>query len=416
MLRRGLGCWLALLALYPNLTQRGLASLAYPKVSIRLDTEPLHASLQAIADVRPVRYHKLRSRETLASVLSAWGVPAEDVQVIAKSYHRALRTHALKAGRGIKGTFVLGGRELVTLEVPLEDEQLLVLEAIEDGTYEARVEPILLERRVTSYQLRLQAPLSEAVEAAGLPASLVPSLSELYSCLPGTAGTAEPSGPASLVAEVFYHRGSFVRAGAILAAELNLDGEPIQAYRFQGQYYDLAGQPVCGAFLQTPLDTYQLSDGFRVRRVNRVSGRVRYHKGVDLCAPYGAPVRAIGDGVVVFAGRSGAYGRMVKVQHNAVHSSLYAHLSRFTPELRSGMSVQRGDVIGFVGQTGRATGPHLHFEVFENGRNVNPMSYKRPAARAIAVEEWQAFENQVLSLGAPLLPGSTSMASLGLQP
>jgi murein DD-endopeptidase MepM/ murein hydrolase activator NlpD len=166
------------------------------------------------------------------------------------------------------------------------------------------------------------------------------------------------------------------RIGNILAASMTLSGRETQAFRFEaagadGKYFDQTGRPMKSGFLRSPLEFSRISSGFGMRR-HPILGTWRTHAGTDYAAASGSPVRAIGDGSVIFAGWRGGYGNVVDIRHKNGFVSRYAHLRGFARGIRSGMPVSRESVIGYVGQTGLATGPHLHFEILVGGAQRNP--------------------------------------------
>ncbi|MGC8719615.1 MAG: peptidoglycan DD-metalloendopeptidase family protein [Thermodesulforhabdaceae bacterium] len=164
--------------------------------------------------------------------------------------------------------------------------------------------------------------------------------------------------------------------GMILAARINVQGETYEAFFFQppgqkGAYYDSNGKSLTRAFLKAPLQYRRISSMFTARRFHPILRIYRPHYGIDYAAPTGTPVSAIGSGKIVFMGKKGGFGNLVEIKHNGVYSSSYGHLSRFARGLRVGQYVERGQVIGYVGKTGLATGPHLDFRFYANGRPIN---------------------------------------------
>jgi murein DD-endopeptidase MepM/ murein hydrolase activator NlpD len=169
------------------------------------------------------------------------------------------------------------------------------------------------------------------------------------------------------------------KIGNILAASMILSGRETQAFRFEadgldGKYYDQTGRPMKSGFLRSPLSFSRISSNFGMRR-HPVLGTWRNHAGTDYAAASGTPVRAIGDGSIIFAGWRGGYGNVVDIRHRNGFVSRYAHLRGFARGVRSGVPVSRESVIGYVGQTGLATGPHLHFEILVGGTQRNPRTF-----------------------------------------
>ncbi len=167
-------------------------------------------------------------------------------------------------------------------------------------------------------------------------------------------------------------QGEIIRADNLQYVHLQSGkGKPISMYRYDGKMYHADGRDVRRSLLKTPVDGARISSGFGYRR-HPVLGYSAMHKGTDFAAPTGTPVYAAGDGVVQKASRFSSYGNYVKIRHNGTYSTAYAHLSRYGKGIRPGVRVTQGQVIGYVGTTGRSTGPHLHFEVMQGGTQVNP--------------------------------------------
>jgi murein DD-endopeptidase MepM/ murein hydrolase activator NlpD len=189
-----------------------------------------------------------------------------------------------------------------------------------------------------------------------------------------------------------------IRSSRILAAEFRNVGRSLTAVRFRPdstapvEYYDLDGEAVRGQFLLAPLDLARVTSGFSRRRYHPILKRRRPHLGVDYGAPRGTPVRATGGGIVVRAGRWGTYGTMVEVRHANNLRTRYAHLSRISDEIRAGMRVDQGQVIGGVGATGLATASHLHYEFLQNGSHVNPARLNLPRAEPVSPEHRDLYD------------------------
>ena len=222
--------------------------------------------------------------------------------------------------------------------------------------------------------------------------------------------------------ETLHHQGEKVANGKILAAEFVNRGKPYQAVLYdngkgQQRYYDPDGNSMQKAFLRTPLDIFRISSHFNPRRKHPVLNKVRAHKGTDYAAPRGTIVKASGDGKVVFAGRNGGYGRMIKIRHGQKYETRYAHLNGIHSKVRVGRYVKQGQVIGYVGKTGLATGYHLHYEFLVNGRERNPITVKFPQSAPISKKEKQRFLSQSKPLVALLnsttayFAGNTSLAN-----
>ncbi len=211
--------------------------------------------------------------------------------------------------------------------------------------------------------------------------------------------------------------GNIVDFGEIHFAQLTLSGEALPIYRFETakgvvDYFNAEGQSAKKALMRTPIDGARLSSGYGKRK-HPILGYTKMHKGVDFAAPSGTPIYAAGDGVVEFASRNGGYGKFVRIRHNGEYKTQYAHLKNFAKVSRVGNRVRQGQVIGYVGTTGRSTGPHLHYEVVKAGRQVNPMKVKMPSGEKLAGAELESFKAVAAEIGRRFtaIPVSTDVAS-----
>ena len=175
-----------------------------------------------------------------------------------------------------------------------------------------------------------------------------------------------------------------------------LSGKPVRRYRYTPKsgvtdYFDEKGQSVRKTLMRTPIDGARLSSGYGMRK-HPILGYSRMHKGVDFAAPRGTPIYAAGDGVVEMAGRNGGYGNYVRLRHTGSYKTAYAHMRGFAKGIRAGVRVKQGQVIGYVGTTGRSTGPHLHYEVMVDNKQTNPRSIKLPSGETLKGADLKAYE------------------------
>lgn len=201
--------------------------------------------------------------------------------------------------------------------------------------------------------------------------------------------------------------GERLRDGAILSAEFTNQGKTYSALRFKDSdgifsYYTPEGLSMRKAFLRTPVDFARISSGFSVARYHPILHRMRAHKGVDYAAPTGTPIRAASNGKVAFKGIKGGYGNTLVLQHAGKYSTLYGHLSGYARGIRQGGPVQQGQIIGYVGRSGLATGPHLHYEFRIGGAHQNPLTVALPKAEPIPAKYKTQFASQARSLVAQM--------------
>jgi murein DD-endopeptidase MepM/ murein hydrolase activator NlpD len=210
----------------------------------------------------------------------------------------------------------------------------------------------------------------------------------------------------TLVYEELFLDGKKQRDGNIIAAEFNNRGKTYRALRYTNDegvsdYFSPDGKSMRKAFIRTPVDFTRISSRFGKRR-HPTLNKMKNHHGVDYAAPRGTPIKAAGDGKLTFVGRKGGYGKTVKIQHGGKYSTLYAHMSRIKPGMRRGKKVRQGQTIGYVGSTGRSTGPHLHYEFRVNGVHRNPLRVRLPDAAPIHAKYKTDFLDKSRSLVARL--------------
>jgi murein DD-endopeptidase MepM/ murein hydrolase activator NlpD len=239
--------------------------------------------------------------------------------------------------------------------------------------------------------------LFAATDSAGLSDMVALQLAEIFSSEIDFHRDLRPGDRFGVVYEALYNEGEVVRTGRILAAEFTNDRETYRALYFRdnqgrGGYFTPDGRNVRKAFLRSPLEFSRITSGFSQARLHPVLNVWRAHKGVDYGAPVGTRVRVTADGRVQFVGRQGGYGNLVVVRHNNGYATAYGHLSGFAKGLRPGQRVSQGDIIGFVGKTGLATGPHLHYEFRVGGVHQNPLRFATPPGQPIARDARAAFD------------------------
>ncbi|HKZ73134.1 MAG TPA: peptidoglycan DD-metalloendopeptidase family protein [Steroidobacteraceae bacterium] len=261
-----------------------------------------------------------------------------------------------------------------------------------------------LETEVRTVRGVIDSSLFEAVTAAGAHDQTALALADIFAWDIDFVLDIQRGDSFIVTYEEHSQDGEYVQDGAVLAASFINQGREYRAVRYldaQGRaaYYSPDGRSMRRAFLRAPLEFTRVSSGFNLRRRHPVLNRIRAHKGVDYAAPTGTPVRAAGDGRIQFAGRKGGYGNVVEIAHAGGIVTLYGHLSRFAKSARTGTRVAQGDPIGFVGMTGLASGPHLHYEYLLRGVHKNPQTVRLPDSISID----PALREDFLARTAPLL-------------
>ena len=298
-----------------------------------------------------------------------------------------------------------GDGHLQQLVYPLNPQKSLHVQRKEQG-FAAFMQVKNIETRTNYAIARIDSSLYEAGKQAGLSDTLIMKMVNIFGWDIDFALDIRKGDQFALIYEEQFLDGKKIGDGAILAAEFINQGRRFRALRFtdasgHSDYYTPEGLSMRKAFLRTPVDFRRISSRFG-RRHHPVLNKMRLHKGVDYAAKTGTPIRAAGDGKIIFRGRKGGYGRTVIIQHGGRYSTLYAHMSRFKKGLVAGKRVRQGQIIGYVGSSGRATGPHLHYEFRVNGVHRNPLTIRLPNAAPIKKQYRDRFASVASALIAQL--------------
>jgi murein DD-endopeptidase MepM/ murein hydrolase activator NlpD len=308
---------------------------------------------------------------------------------------------SLRPGESLRLTHKDG--QLFGLERRLNESETLQV-VREPAGLKANVLQSPLEMRVRTVRGAISTSLFEAVEAAGAHDQTAMQLADIFGWDIDFVLDVRPGDSFVVTYPEVWRDGVYLKDGPIQAAAFVNQGREFQAVRYtdpQGgsHYYTPDGRSLHRAFLRTPVEFTRVSSRFNSARLHPILNRIRAHKGVDYAAPMGTPVRAAADGRIRFAGRSGGYGNLVEIEHSKSIVTVYGHLSRFAHGTRAGAHVTQGEVIAYVGMTGLATGPHLHYEYRVNGVFKNPQTVVLPGADPIDAR-WRA---DFLTRSAPLL-------------
>ena len=340
-----------------------------------------------------VQEEQFQRGDTLAGFLGRLGVEESAIARLART--PALR--ALRPGSLVRADVLADGTPK-TLSF-LTGRDTLVRIVPQGEGFRALEEQASLETRVTMKASMIRSSLFAATDAVGIPDSVAMQLADVFGGDIDFHRDLRKGDRFTVVYELHHLGGRPVRAGRLLAAEFVNQGKTLRAVHYGTGYYAPDGKNLRKAFLRSPLEFSRVSSGFGMRR-HPIQSTWRTHKGIDYAAPIGTRVRSVGDAVVEYAGVKGGYGNVVILRHNGQYSTVYAHLSRIA--VRRGARVGQSDTIGFVGQTGWATGPHLHYEFRIAGEARNPLSVALPAALPLPTQQLGAFRAQAEPLVARL--------------
>lgn len=344
----------------------------------------LNLAQQDVFSVDPlVAEEKIRRGETLVEMLDRLGVNTKGLAAFIKADPVARKLVSLRAGRVISVQQNAAG-ELVWLRYRSgvdEDKQESILIQRLNGQFTARQESVQFERQVVFKSGRIESSLFAAADKADLPDSVAVQMTEIFGSEIDFHRELQRGDEFRVVYEDLTLDGRSARAGRVLSVEFINGGRSHKAYWFaskggQGGYYDELGRTLKKSFLRSPLAFSRISSGFTSRRFHPIQQTWKAHTGVDYAAPTGTPIMATSSGTVKFVGQQNGYGNFVEIQHPGNVTTAYAHLSSFARGLRKGQSIEQGQILGFVGSTGWATGPHLHYEFRVSGAPRDPLGVK----------------------------------------
>lgn len=340
------------------------------------------------------REERIQRGDTMASILARLRVEdAEAVRFLRGSAEakglrqlvpgRVMRAHTNEEGELLELRYAAG---------------LMVLTFKPDGDgYRVREQVAQLERRVVMKSAEIKTSLFAATDSAHLTDAVAGQLADIFSTDIDFHKDLRRGDRFTVVHEMYYDAGEPVRSGRVLAAEFVNQGKAYQAVWFQhpngqGDYYTADGKPIKKAFLRSPLEFSRITSGFTNARFHPVLQQWRAHKGIDYAAPTGTGIKATADGVVETVGYDRGYGNVVVLRHQQKYTTLYGHMSAFARGITRGARVAQGQVVGYVGATGLATGPHLHYEFRINEVHQDPLQVAMPDAPPIMSEQWASFD------------------------
>jgi murein DD-endopeptidase MepM/ murein hydrolase activator NlpD len=375
------------------------SSLALPKIQV-----PEIANRPAFAPIGDTVEFVVRRNDTLDRAFRQLQLSLQDLAAIRDLPGVKESLDLLKPGELI--TFVHANGLVQALTRRISDTQTLTVTRQVDG-FSAKVIETPIEVRKVEKRGRIDSSLFVAGRAIGVSSDVIMRLAnDIFGWDIDFALEIQPGDEFGIVYEQRYREGEYLGDGKILAAEFVNSGHTYRAVRFESgdgevsDYYTPAGDSMRKQFLRAPVDFTRISSTFNPRRLHPILNTIRAHKGVDYAAPTGTIIKAAGDGRVSVAGVQGGYGNVVILEHGGGVTTLYGHMSGFAKGIRSGTRVSQGQTIGFVGKTGAATGPHLHYEYRVNGTHKDPRTVPLPEAHPIPpayLVEFKSLSGQLLA-------------------
>ncbi len=343
-----------------------------------------------------VSEHVLSSGDTLSSILSEC-LTKPEIYVLCRQSHDVYPLEKLRSGH--KYRLIFENDLLTGFEYDIDNKKKLCVE-IHDGNFEITKKDIRYKVDKKLVHGNIQSNLFNAVESLGESAELAIRLAEIFAWDVDFIREVREGDSFKLIVEKRYRKGEFAGYGDILAAQFTNKGQTFQAFLYEQdkgrcEYYTAQGQAVRKTFLKAPLNFTRISSGYSLHRRHPILNVVRPHRGIDYAAPSGTPIKSVADGVVIKRTYDKHAGNYVKIRHRNGYITIYNHMTRFASGIGRGVEVKQGDVIGYVGSTGLATGPHLDYRVKKNGEYINPLKIKSKPVEPLPKEELPRFKEKI---------------------
>jgi murein DD-endopeptidase MepM/ murein hydrolase activator NlpD len=388
----------------------------HPSVpSTEARTVPAETAIQVPPPVPEIRREviagSIRPGDTISNLLGAYFSP-QQIHDLGRQSRGVFPLSSICAGKPYKICLTEGSFEQFEYDID-NDDQLIIRHG--EGGFD--VERIAIDYTVETglVQGTITSSLFEAVAAIGESAELAMTLADIFAWDVNFILDIRVGDSFKALVEKRYREGQPAGYGRILAAEFTNQGETFRAFLFKdgdhpASYYDANGNSLRKAFLKAPLAFSRISSGFTLKRFHPITQTWKAHPAIDYAAPTGTPIKAVGDATISKIGYTKYNGNFIKLRHSNSYETLYLHMIRFAKGMKQGKKVSQGSVIGYVGSTGLATGPHLCFRMFRNGTPVNPYKIKTPAATPVSRERMAEFQALLTPLVGRLQGNDTQQA------
>ena len=347
--------------------------------------------------------HKISAGETFESILNGYFVSKEEINEIKKKLSKKINLNKLSTNQKIKFTLDQSTNLIKDFIFQVSNtEKIYLSRDIKTDQFNSKILVTKLKKKIIyNENIILQSLYKSAVDKK-VPPSVIVEFARIYGFQVDFQRDIKKRDNFQIMYEILVDdSGKLIETGNILYANLKLSGENNSLYYFNKKdsegHYDKNGKSVKKALMKTPINGARLSSPFGMRK-HPIDGFNKMHRGTDFAAPKGTPIMASGDGVIKKAGWCGGGGNCVVIKHNSTYQTVYAHMSKFAKGIRSGVRVKQGQTIGYVGSTGKSTGPHLHYEVIVNGKRINSQKLKLPSGKILKGDERKLFETQKIKL------------------
>jgi murein DD-endopeptidase MepM/ murein hydrolase activator NlpD len=346
--------------------------------------------------------HQIAVGETFDSILNQYLINKKEIQGIKKKLSEKIDLNKLNTNQKIYLTIDQSNNKIKDFILQISNKERILLTKNENDNFNQEILLTRLDKKI-KYQenVILQSLYKSAIDKK-IPANTIIDLARIYGFQVDFQRDIRKKDRFQIMYEIFVdENGKIIETGNILFANLILSGEDNSLYYFDKEgsmgHYDKNGKSIQKALMKTPINGARLSSPFGMRK-HPIDGFNKMHRGTDFAAPMGTPIMASGSGIIKKAGWCGGGGNCIVIKHNSTYQTIYAHMSKFAQGIKKGIRVKQGQTIGFVGSTGKSTGPHLHYEVIVNGKKVNSQKLKLPSGKILKGDVRKIFETKKIKL------------------
>ena len=347
--------------------------------------------------------HKIMSGETFDKILNNYSIDKKEITNIKNSLKKKININKLNTKQSIQFSLDKTNNKIKEFTFQVSTTEKIYLKRnIEDGKFNQEIIILKLNKKVLYKENIILQSLYKSAVNQNIPINTIIEFARIYGFQVDFQRDIRKQDKFQIMYEVFLDENKkIIESGEILFANLKLSGQDNSLYYFDEQgsegHYDKNGKSVQKALMKTPINGARLSSAFGMRK-HPIDGFNKMHRGTDFAAPKGTPIMASGNGIIKKAGWCGGGGNCVKIKHNSTYETVYAHMSKFAKGIKKGVRVKQGQTIGYVGSTGKSTGPHLHYEVIINGKKVNSQTLKLPSGKILKGKKRKIFETNKIKL------------------
>ena len=347
--------------------------------------------------------HKIELGDTFDTILNQYGVKKDEIIIIKKKLSKKINLNNLNTNQKIIFTIDQTNDSIKEFMFKISNKERVVLtQDLEGKNFKEEILLTKLKKEIIYKENIISQSLYKSAVDQTIPLSIIIDFARIYGFQIDFQRDIRKLDKFQIMYEAFVDENKkIIETGNILFGNLILSGQDNSLYFFDNEgsigHYDKNGKSVQKALMKTPINGARLSSPFGMRK-HPIDGFNKMHKGTDFAAPMGTPIMASGSGIVKKAGWCGGGGNCVVIKHNSTYQTIYAHMSKFSKGIRNGVRVKQGQIIGYVGSTGKSTGPHLHYEVLINGKRVNSQTLKLPSGKILRGKERKIFETNKIKL------------------